>query len=56
MYKKGHNSGRKIVIIELDLDTPMIRLHTTPSFNLTFRLHVITRKPKILQTERTKRA
>jgi phosphoribosyl-AMP cyclohydrolase len=31
-YKKGHNSGkncRKIIIIELDIDTQKIHLHTT---------------------------
>ena len=41
-YKKDRNC-RKIVIIKLDLDTPT----ATPSFNLTFRLQVITRKPII---------
>ena len=46
--KKGLNSGkncRKILIIELNLDTPKIHLHTKPSFNPTFRSQVIIRKP-----------
>ena len=46
--KKGHNSGkncRKIIIIELDLDIHKIHIHTTPSFNLTFRSQVTIQKP-----------
>ena len=46
-YKKGHNSCikcRKIVIIELELDIHKVHIHTTPSFNPTFRSQVI-RKP-----------
>jgi len=48
--RDGYNSGKncqKIIIIELDLDTPKIHLHTTPNFNLTFRSQVIIQKPKI---------
>jgi hypothetical protein len=46
-YKKRHNSGkncRKIVVIKLSLDTPKLHLHTTPSFNPTFRWQVIIRE------------
>ena len=46
-YKKGQNSGkkcRKIVIIEFDLDIHKIHIHTTPSFNPTFRSQVIIQK------------
>jgi len=32
----------------LDLDNRNTYLHTTPSFNLTFRSHIIIQKPKIL--------
>ena len=57
MLQKGHNSGkycRKITIIEHELDIHKIHLQTTPSFNLTFRSHVIIRKPNILQIQSTK--
>ena len=49
----GHNSGkkcRKILIIEFDLDTPKIHLHTTSSFNLTFYSQEIIHEPKIQHT------
>ena len=48
MYIKGHYSGktcRKIAIIKLDFDNPRIHIHTTPSFNPTFRSQVVIRKP-----------
>ena len=45
----------KIVIIELDLDTSKIHLHTTPSFNPSFRSQVIIRKQKMKLTGITKR-
>ena len=51
--RQGHNSGknyRKMVIIQLDLDTSQIHLHTAPSFNLTFHSEVITWKPNIQLT------
>jgi len=47
-YKKEHNSGK---IVEksslLNLDVRTIHLHTTPSFNLSFRSQAIIWKPTI---------